>query len=478
MSKKLHIIYILLFVFTTNSLQSQKLIGEIKINRKEKNITNLSGKLNDSISFHFIINKIKGEKNYKSTMYFYNKNQRIKEFNPIYSKKKPKYLTYHSNNNVLTIIKDIEKSFVIYDFDYTTTRILSQEILLDTKTIFSHENTTFIIGKPQGPNVKIIKIKSSTEIHKMFVRSGNDKEKKLISELNEKNIDYINDSQHIVKGSIKTYKGFYNNKNLVIIKDIKKTSSVELFKIDLKGKITTKEFSVLNKIKSKNQNSFIKDNLLFVFNMQSEKAFLSIYDIETSKLQKRIEYRKKSFGLDNKKLIINGKKIEGDFKSERFFNNFFPKGTYYATPYIGINKSTDNKYIVQIGHVDKGTYKNTSAYNFWWNYPAFSLNYNLSSSTFSGVVSPIGVGMMVFNAMSDKKRKGNYFEFYLDKNLSKINQEQIPEYYSIDIKYYNNKLDNLMVLKNQFYIPLKKAVRFINFDKTNNTYLIYNVPKP
>jgi ubiquinone biosynthesis protein Coq4 len=55
---------------TTNSFGQNK-IGDIKIKEGERNITNLSGALNDSVSFHLIINKLNENKTFKTSVVFF-----------------------------------------------------------------------------------------------------------------------------------------------------------------------------------------------------------------------------------------------------------------------------------------------------------------------------------------------------------------------------------------------------------------------
>lgn len=470
-----------LFIAFNSFVNAQSLIDRITINDREKNITNLSGKLNNSNTFHLIINKNKETKEIKSTLYIYNKEKQIKSFPTIVTKDEPKYLTYHLNDNILTLINETENGIKITDYDYLNETIDSISIdRLKPKSIFSHENVTYLTSGFTNNKLIMVKVTSSKIISKMLLKSNNSLENSFLYNINSKdNCEFINDKQFIDKGSIKEYKGFYNNGKMIFLKDNHKKSTLSIFTIDDKGIISTKSIDINNKQKAKRQTSFLKDSLLFTFNMGNEKALLDIYNFSTLELKKRFEYTKDEFQPINK-LIKNGKESTDNFKSSSFYKSYYVSigSTYNPALYMNINKSKDKNYIIEVGHVDKNKYQNMSANNFWWNSSAFGYNYNINSGNISGAAFGIGAAqMIIYGAIADYKRQGNYFTLNLNNELTNTTNEQEPEYYNIDEKLYRARLSKVMSLKKDYLISLEDYTRLINYDKESNSYKIYNVTK-
>jgi len=472
------VISIISFLICCHNLQGQELIGEIKIPKNYVNITNLSGSLNDSITFHLIINKNKKVKNYQSKLYFFNESKQSKVIDLPVEEKKPIYLAFHTNDSMLTLIRKPKKGTTIEDINYLTGEIISKTFSLEIRKILSHKNTTFLMGKMFNGSLDYAMIKNTKSIKRKILHSN----KKIATTFFKyfiKDSELINDVQFIENGPIKVFKGFYNNENLSFVNDAKKQGEINIINIDHEGNIDTKKISVNKKSKLKKMSSFIKGTFLFNFSMSKTNAFLNIYDIKTSQLIKSITYNMKTFGPYTN-IVINGKKTNESFNKKRFYKSFFPQAIgsmYNAELYIGVNKSDKDGYIVKIGHLDKNTYKNQSSENFWWHSPAFSLQYNVGSGRFSSGFNPVaGASLLIFHALAENKRKGNYFEINLDADLNHTEEKLTPFHKFFDENQYLFRIKNLMTLKRHFFIPQKKNVRMINFNRKDNVYLLYNLP--
>lgn len=479
-TRKFLIFFLLLFLnLFSSSIYAQDLIGEIKISENEKNITNLSGALNDSISFHIIINKDKNTNEYVSTIHFYNESSLTKQLFIFRGSEIPVYLAFHVNNSILTLTSELQNKIVVTDVDYLNEKVSSNDIQMTPKSIFSHKNITYLVRQIDFETIDLAVIKTSDNISRYFIGSNTKSEKKLFTSMFSDKLEFINDQQFIEKGSLKKYKGFYYNENLVFIFDDENGGDVEIYIINNSGVLSSKKIIVEKHAKIKKMNSFLKDNFLFTFYMLKDVAYLNIYDMLTLNLVKRIDYTENELGPRNK-VVVNGVEQSNDvFNPKAFYNSFFPQAigsVYNPELYIGVNKSVEGNYILQIGHADKNNFYNESAFNFWWSYPAFQVNYNISSGIMSVNFNPNSVTLLVFEALASEKRKGNYFELQLDKNLTKLEEPQSPEYHYIDVKSYNNRLKNVMKLKNHFLIILKNTVRLINFDKESDSYKLYNLP--
>jgi len=473
------IIFIGLFFNLTYSY-SQKLIGEIKIDKTYRNITNLSGALTNEISFHLLINKLKNNNVYETSITFFNQKELTKTILIGSHTNKPVFLSFHVNEMVLTLIEEHDKKTIVHDINYTTEKINSVEINQNPKSIFSHNKTTFIVLRKNEVLLDLAFIKSSQDIKRKTYSFKPGIEKDILNNIGNKKTDFVDNTVFINKGFINNLRAFYNEPSLLFLKDDKKNKVITLLTIEPDGKIKTNRINLKKEGKIKKLNSFVIDDLLFAFSMESKLANLSIYNVETLKLIKNFEYNSTDFGITNK-VVKNGIDKTNSFKPKPFFKSYFPQvigSTYNAALYVGVNKTTQSEYIVQVGHVDKNTFRNPNAGNFWWNYPAFGLNYNVSNGSLNGGFNPAGaVTMVVFEALAENKRKGNFFEINLNTNLEPTNEIKKLEFEYFDSEKYKKRLMKIFKLHKYYLIPLEKEVRLINFDKKNGTYLVYNLPK-
>jgi hypothetical protein len=467
------LILILIIIGINQTISSQDLIKSIPI--EGKNLTNLSGAVNDSISFHLIINKISNE--YNSKIYFLNKNNEISNLEIYNEVNKPNYLTFHINDSTLTILREsTNKKIIVQDINYINRKTTFSEIPFEAKQIFSHKNITFIIGKKTNISYPFAFIKKASNTVAKIITPKTKLEKSFFSSLRKKS-EFVNDKQFLANGPILDYKGFYNGEELIFTNEDKKKGVTNILTIKPSGKINNQNIQVRNKNKLKRLSSFVKDSLLFTFKMYKEESFFDIYKLNSLEKLKSFHYTKSEFGKHNK-IIMRGKDITKSFKPKKIYNDFTPQAIgsmYLPALNISVNKTIDNEYLIRIGHLDKNSYNNKTTNNFWWNNNAYALNYNLNSGAFS--VNGAAAQMMIFKALADAKNTGNYFELNLNSSLEKIDSNNAYKYYDIDENIYNNRLKNIMNLERHFYIIQKEKIRLINYDKRLKTYNIYNLTK-
>ena len=144
--------------------------------------------------------------------------------------------------------------------------------------------------------------------------------------------------------------------------------------------------------------------------------------------------------------------------------------------YLSVNKTIESGYIIEVGHVDKNTYNNPNSGNFWWGNPAFQEQLTISrDKTQSANLSAVAgmAQLFIFNALAQNKRAGNYFELYLDNDLSPFEEKFVYEYEEFDTEKYKNRYEGVFKLRRNFFIPINGKVRLINFEK--NYYSIYDI---
>lgn len=450
---------------------AQELLKTIPVNGK--NLTNLSGAINDSLTFHILINKSNNV--FNSKIFFIGTKKTINSLEIYNESYKPNYLSFHTNENTLTLMRESQdKKVIIEDIDYNTGKIDSHKLPFQAKKIFSHKNITFIIGQKFNKSLPFAFIKKATDTKIKLIKPKNKLEKSFFSVLRKK-AEFVNDKQYLSNGPILEYKGFYNGKELIFTNDDSKKGITNIIYIKDSGTILSKKVPVRNKKELKRFNSFIKDSLLFTFKMYKTESFLDIHNVNSLEKLKTFRYTKSDFGPHNK-IVMRGNDITNTYKPKKFYNDFTPQAIgsmYLPALNLAVNKTTKNEYIIKIGHLDKNSYQNNSTGNFWWSNNAYSLNYNMNSGAISFNTS--GAQFMIFKALSDAKNTGNYFELNLNKSLDKVDDKKTYFYYEIEEKTYNSRLKNIMNLKNHYYINQKDYVRFINYDIDKKAYNIYNL---
>lgn len=480
-STKLNYSLIIIFLSITLNSFSQKVIGKIEIEKKFRNITNLSGNFNNSISFHLIINKNKEDKKFYKEIAFFDEVSKVKTIKLKKSAFKPNFIAYHINGNVITLLEETTTELIITDVNYATEEIFSDVIKAKPKYIFSHNNSTFLVIRKSPNFLDFIFVNSAKEIKRNAFEFKNGAPKKMLSKINSSKTDLVDDTRFIDKGFIKNIRAFYSKPQIIFVSDDKKKKQINIATIEPDKPTVTSQIQLETKGKIKKLNSFIKDGVLFVFYMEKKEAALHIYKLKSKELLKTYNYNVADFGKVNK-VVVNGEDRTHFYKPKRFYKSYFPQAigsTYNAELYVGVNKTKDNKYIVQVGHVDKNKFRNPNSGNYWWNYSAFNLNYNLSNGSFSGGFSPAGMGMLVFEAFASHKRKGNYFELYLDDKLEVTEDKEVTSQYEAfnSSKYITRLKKHYQLNKRYFVMPINDIVRLINYDSSTKNYQIYNFPK-
>jgi hypothetical protein len=473
--KKYKILFICIIITLgiNQTTWSQGLIKSIPI--EGKNVANLSGAVNDSISFHIIINKI--SKAYNSKVYFFDKNEEINNIE-IYNKEdKPNYLAFHVNDSTLTLVKESKnKKIIIQDVNYINGETSSSTIPFEANKIFSHKNITFIVGHDLNNVYPFIFIKKRLDTEIKFITPKNDLETSFFNSLSKKS-EFVNDKQFLNNGPILKYKGFYNGEDLIFTNEDKRKGLINILTINQSGLIVNQNVPVRNKRELKRLSSFVKDSLLFTFKMYKEFSYLDIYRLNSLKKVKVIPYSKSNFGLHNK-VVLRGKDVTKSVTPKKIYKDFTPQAigsTYTPALNIAVNKTINNEYVIRIGHLDKGSYDNKTTKNFWWNNNQYLLNFNLNTGSIS--FSPLAAQKVIFDAFAYVKNTGNYFELNLNQSLEKKNHTNVLKHYDIDEKVYDERLKRMIILNKHFYIIQKDYVRLINFDKKEKTYNIYNLSK-
>lgn len=464
-------------ILNFNTLTAQELIDEIKIDDTRTHAFNLSGPLNDSVSFHLLVNQITASGDYESQIYFYDDNRRIKQLKVYEGPEIPNYVTFHVNEKMLTVVGQNSRGIVVDDIDFETGNVQTSEFSMKLKNIFSLHNASVLVGEKLNNSTFLAIVKNSQDIRRMLINPKSKEEKKFLNEFEGDNMEFVNDKQHIDVGPIKDFKGYLYKDKIYILTENVKTNLLKIYSIDNNGGLKLKYLPASKYSEAEQVNTFLKDGLLFVFSLQDHIAQLNLYDFDTYELIKTIIYPKDQYGPVNA-LVFDGKTVNKDFEAKRFYSNFrYKVGSIYAPrAYVAVNKTAEGSYLLKVGHVDAKTYKGSTGHNFWWQFPVFELNHNFSSGSTMGFFNPYNAAYGLFyNAMASEKRKGSYFTVHLDPQFEHLDEPLTPEYMPFDPDVYKDTYKSQIKLKNYFFIPQGRQVKLINIEEDNKVYRLYKM---
>lgn len=471
--------FLLLFIvpaFALNNLLAQELIDEIKIDPSTENKFNLSGPVNDTVSFHMLVNQNREDATYESVIYFYGNTHKISE-TPLYKgSEKPEYIAFHVNDSILTLVGQNQKGIVVEDVNYVSGEKAQRTFSMKMKNVFSLSDKTILVGEKINKSTFVAVINNAQKIQRTLITPKDKEDKKFLKELEGENIEFINDKQYVEVGPLKDFKGYFFNDKIYILNENVKTNLLKIYTIDSVGKLNLKFLPASKYQEAVQLNSTLKDRFLYVFSMQDHISLLNIYDIFDFKLIKTISYPRDTYG-PLQTLNFNGEDVSSDFSAKKFHKSFIYKtGSIYGPrAYLAVNKTTEDDYRIKIGHVDRNTYKNSASSNFWWPYPVFGVNYNFSSGT-SNFIKPYSAAYgLLYNAMANEKRKGSFFTVHLDANFNPIETSATTKYQPFDPDTYKEKFKTTLELKKYFFIPQGEYVKLFNLEEDKNVYRLYRL---
>lgn len=447
-----------------NTGNAQSIVGELKIDDNFKNIAQISGKFNDSITFHLIVNKDKETKKYESNIVFFGETELIKKLKVSVHEEKPKYVGINVNDNVVTFFNEIDGEIQIYDIDYLSEKVNKVTGLLKPFYIFSTNNYVLFIYSSSKRYFDFALIKNTKEVIRKKYSSKSSVLEQSFPEVNSDNSILVDNSDFVHKGFINDVKLFHYGSSLYALSEFKKDDRVKVVQYRFNGESEVNFFKVGNGDKIKQLNAFISKDLLFTFAMHKKVAQLDIYDLKSKQLLKSMTYSPDEFQYFNQ-VVKNGKDKIENFNAKRFYNGFFSPAigsTYNGQLYVGVNQTINNGYDIEIGHVDKNTF-------------------SYSSNSLTNTDGLIQSGqLMVYEIFASAKRKGNFFKIHLDKDLNFLKEQPVLKYEDqvdriekvnawIGNSYSVNKHPNKNAL-----IPLANFTRFINYSRSDESYVIYN----
>ncbi|MGJ8683143.1 MAG: hypothetical protein ACSHWW_00870 [Nonlabens sp.] len=330
----------------------------IKLDKKFKIEGTFSGNMTGEDSFHLIIAKNTEDKNFNILPYTFAKGA-VNELKPIVFEDKLGVLSFHSNDESFTIItktkKNKEEVFNVIDINTSTgAHTISENIIAeDFKTILRKEDKNILVFA-NDEELKIVKVENSQSVTESKI-AVNDSNKDFLKELSKNGLDAVNTDEFIKNGSIKEFRAYSENDQIIITRENDKEGTTQVLKAPLNGngEITEDLSTYQNKNfsdKIKKSTSFYANDKLYQLKLAKDQAAIDIFNLDDDS----------SSSID---LLSSELK---DVASNKTANdNFVNKASKSRNePTITANTTSTGAVKVRMDYVDKRTYNYNN--NWWW----------------------------------------------------------------------------------------------------------------
>ncbi len=434
-----------------------------------------SGELSGNKSFHIVVAQDKGKKNYELFVYKYTDSE-ILFLNTATYDNQPTVLSFHSSNDVLTLIVSFQKKrkdyYNIVDFNLETKNVSISEDTLNENTLvtFRDKEVTILLN---GDKKELIATKIINS--KIFTKITADKDQYNIVLFNKyfnATVDAINQNEYVKNGSVKNRKAYYKDDILTFTKDKStkenegKSHDTSLFYFDL-----NKAASNINEVVIKGSNlpniseynSYLLDDKLVQITSNGKNGFLLIHDKEGRKVLNNIDLLKLDFTK-----VTKGE----NFESIEKFLKETKKKKYLTT--ITLNKTKDLNYFLRVDYVE-----NTYSYNsnwWWWHHQMFMMQQQ-QMMMHNNVPTGFGPGLNDDYEHYFAYEEGEDFSFQLsfDINGKLVDQSSDNTIYEIiDKKNYVDELNDDKTLKHSSSCFVEGIFRYMGYNKKEGTLKIFN----
>ena len=442
-----------------------------KLNRNEKLEGDYSVSINKNKSCHFLFIKNSTTKKFVIKSFLMNENQKVTSLEDLILDEEPNFLTNHLNKDNLTVTSydEKKKTLTIIDFDLKSGKNSSKTI-----TSFSKPDLYFI-QKDKSVLVNFTKNKNDVEVR--FIADANSVKEQHFTIPNEllkefksfkstsSPIEAINQNEFVKNGSINDFRGYLGNKNLYFTDS---SSNSELKYLNFNFQSNTVENKTITygfDKKSKNNNSFIYDNKLFVTSVLSDDAIIKSFDLSTGNETKRL-----SVTSDLSSVL--------DAKAVQDFNSQAKSSSLAAT--ITVNKTVDNNYKVRLDRVNKANYNYN--YNWFWQHQFMMMQMQQMQlqqmqqirNVGGGRVGGFGPSYSENSLYYVGKDKENYFlEFVINTNFEPLKEATLEtEFKNYDVDKVIKEFEDNKSIKKFSPAFLPNEMRYVYQDSKTKTIVI------
>ena len=345
---------ILLLFFLTISLVTTANEGfNYKLKKHQKFEKTFSVNINENATLHLLIVKNKDSKLYDLIPFYMNDKQAITQLETTSFKEIPEIISYHQNNNNVTLISHQNETLDIMDFDVLTRKLTKKSIPNFKKpaTVFIEKQKSIILYyDKKESSISIVTIKDSESLNTLKYPVPVSIQKNISTSF-KGTIEVLNTNEYVENGSIAGTQAYLLNGSFYFVIDKENENILEtiILNPNKKEPFAFKTF-ISNKIKKvKSSNSYVIDGKLFSLKLGKEDLYLSIYDILSGTTKKEISLNEEL----NKIASIKS-------KSSKFLKGANKKD---MKPTITVNTTKEGSFKVTMNYVNKTTYQ---YYNNWF----------------------------------------------------------------------------------------------------------------
>lgn len=460
---KVFITAFFLLLFTGKPVLNNKI--QLKENQKVE--STFSGNTSGENSFHLIITKNKSAKEYTITPYIY-KEGSVTELKPINFDNKPDVLSFHNNENVISIVTKTkhQRHDVLNVIDIDT----SLDIHLKSENIDVEDFTTLVRRKDR--NILVFSVKASMTVldaqnANNIIKTKvipNEETKDFFKNMNKKGIQSVNNQEFVRNGSILQFKIYGEEDSLILTRKIGKINATQVVTVPLNGE---QEIIVDSKTYKngdsdfKKTTSYVTNKKLFQLKLDKKQVKLDIFSL-TNEEKKTIDIAK----------IKTIKKASG-FKDIKSFLRLAVQ--WSNVPTVTVNKTKKGNLKVRVDYIELGNYiyqhdwwahHRVFEQQIWWQQQHFMRQAQKNLSKF-GPSSEENIYSFGFIP------KRTHFEFVLNRTDTIVPlDESETEFVDIDRIKYIDEIDNNRKLKYLSTVFTDTKIRYIAYNKKDKTFTI------
>ena len=442
-----------LFVFLTIITNNSPTKNKLKLAKHYKVEQTFSGNTATNNTFHLIVAKNNETKLFEIIPLTFS-NGEINQLVSVIFQDKPEILSYHNNNNVLSLItsskEDKEKVILIHDLNLESGEITKSKNhnFKDYKSVIQKTNSSLLLYA-NADNFKVVNVTNANQFNETIV-DQNEENKAFLKTLDKEKLDAINSDEFVANGSIGSLRAYSNNNLLRITQEDENENATTVSTIDLsvEGLVSFNTNDFKSDIKLKKSTSYISDNELIRLNLDKKNGNINIYNLEDDS--------KKSLDLNKLKPT---KKSSG-FEDMETFLKVANKSANAAT--ITANKTKTGALVLRADYVNKERYYYD---NFWFHHWFHHNQMMLHQQNMQQNVPRFGPSEFLHEEdLYFEKDEQHYFEIVLSENRDVLNEEVQTIY-----KDYNKKkhLEKLKENKSLDHISA-------TFKENDLIYLAYN----
>lgn len=431
-------------------------IHRFYLKENQKLTATFSGSIGQTSSLHFAVAKNKETGDYDVLTFYTDASGQFKQMEELHFQKEPKIVSWHKNENIITIINHNDEKLTIVDFDLTTGKATYGDTnqAKAPDNIFREKGKTiyFYYNGIKGGVVMAEYTTTKAPFIKNYSFKTNDAGN--YKTVFKKTPEAIDLNEYISNGSIADYRSYLTDRFLVVTADDKATGISTVMSLNRNnGEIAFK--ALQNKLhKQQDLTTFVTNDMVFSMAINEIDMALKIYDLATG---------------DEKKSYTLKKDFSQYFQGPAFEKNFFEQACKnIMKPTLAVNYTNDGLITLRIDVVEKSSY--TYDYNYDW-FRIYMWQNQMMQSQQNYLRGPSAEKYKILPA--DYKDPKTAFTLVFNKELQLLGNSNVVEgFIDINKASYINRYRGINYLANFTATFLKDEMRYIYQHKDNKMIFI------